>query len=151
VGDLTDQNQSGALTSSNIQATLVVRARRERLLFHASSGPDLSSVLSESWARSLMAVERFFFDSRLSWFDNMLNHGGLVALLHHVCRRVRWWQRCIVRHTTCNRLLGLHLVLKCLTKPKKLPAFDEEMHGFSPPVLVDVGVPGTPSVEHIFR
>jgi hypothetical protein len=99
-----------------------------------------------SWRR-----ERFFFNDRLSWFDNMLDRGGLVALLHHICRRVRWWRRCIVRHATCNRLLGSHLVLKRLTEPKELPAFDEKMRGFSPPVLVDVGVPGTPSAEHFFR
>jgi hypothetical protein len=99
-----------------------------------------------SWWR-----EHFFFDGRLSWFDNMLDRGGLVALLHHVCWQVRWWRRCIVCHASCNRLLGSHLVLKCLTEPKELPALDEEMRGFLPPVLVDVGVPGTPSVEHFFR
>jgi hypothetical protein len=44
-----------------------------------------------------------------------------------------------------------HLVLKRLTGPKELPALDKEMRGFSPPVLVDVGVPGTPSIEHLFR
>jgi hypothetical protein len=38
-----------------------------------------------SWWR-----ERFFFDGRLPWFDDMLDRGGLVALLHHVCQRVRW-------------------------------------------------------------
>jgi hypothetical protein len=95
--------------------------------------------------------ERFFFDGRLSWFDDMLDHGGLVALLHHVCWRVTWWRRCIVSHATCNRLLGSHLVLKCLTEPKELPALDEEMRGFLPPVLVDVGVPCTPFIEHFFR
>jgi hypothetical protein len=92
-----------------------------------------------SWWR-----ERFFFDDRLSWFDDMLDRGGLVALLHHVCQRVRWWWRCIVSHATCDRLLGSHLVLKRLAEPKELPALDEEMRGFSPSVLVDVGVPGTP-------
>jgi hypothetical protein len=91
-----------------------------------------------SWQR-----ERFFFDDRLSWFNDMLDHGGLVALLHHVCQRVRWWWRCIVSYATCDQLLGSHLVLKRLTKPKELPALDEEMRGFSPFVLVDVGVPGT--------
>jgi hypothetical protein len=98
-----------------------------------------------SWRR-----ECFFFDSRLSRLDDVLDRGGLVSLLHHVCRRVRWWRRCIVSHATCDRLLGPHLVLKRLTEPKKLPTLDEEMHGFSPPVLVNVGVPGTPSVEHFF-
>jgi hypothetical protein len=72
-------------------------------------------------------------------------------LLHHVCWRVRRWRRRVVGHTTCDRLLGPHLVLKLLTEPKELPALDKEMRGFSPPVLIDVGVPGTPSVEHLFR
>jgi hypothetical protein len=99
-----------------------------------------------SWRR-----ERFFFDGRLSWLNDMLDRGGLVALLHHVCRQVRRWWRCIVSHATCDRLLGPHLVLKRLTKPKKLPALDKEMRGLSPPILVDVGVPGTSSFEHLFR
>jgi hypothetical protein len=81
----------------------------------------------------------------------MLNRGGLVALLHHVCWRVRGWQRCVVGHATCDRLLGPHLVLKRLTEPKELPALDKEMRGFSPPILVDVGVSGTPSIEHLFH
>jgi hypothetical protein len=98
-----------------------------------------------SWRR-----ERFFFDGRLSRLD-MLNHGCLVALLHHVRWWVRRWRRCVVGHASCDRLLGLHLVLKSSTEPKELPALDKEMRGFSPPILVDVGVPGTPSVEHLFR
>jgi hypothetical protein len=57
--------------------------------------------------------ERFFF-------DDMLDCGGLEALLHHVCRRVSWWWRCIVSHATCDRLLGSHLVLKRLTGLKEL-------------------------------
>jgi hypothetical protein len=105
-------------------------------IFRASS---LDHGHEASWWR-----ERFFFDDRLSWFDDMLDRGGLVALLHHVCQRVRWWWWCIVSHATCDRLLGSHLVLKRLAEPKELPALDEEMRGFSPSVLVDVGVPGTP-------
>jgi hypothetical protein len=81
----------------------------------------------------------------------MLDHGGLMALLHHICWWVRRWRRCIVGHATCDRLLGPHPILKSLTEPKELPALDKEMRGFSPPILVDVGVPGTPSVEHLLR
>jgi hypothetical protein len=95
--------------------------------------------------------ECFFFDGRLTRFDDMLDRSGLVALLHHVCWRVRRWRWCIVGHATCDRLLGPHLILKRLTEPKELPALDKEMSWFSPPVLVNVGVPGTPSVEHLFR
>jgi hypothetical protein len=90
-----------------------------------------------SWRR-----ERFFFDGRLSRLDDILDRGGLVALLYHVCWRVRRWWWCVVSHATCDRLLGPHIVLKRLTEPKELPALGKEMCGFSPPVLVDVGVPG---------
>jgi hypothetical protein len=98
-----------------------------------------------SWRR-----ECFLFDDRLSRFDDMLDCGGLVALLHHVRWWVRWWWWCIVCHATCDRLLGSHLILKRLTEPKELSTLDEEMCGFLPSVLVDVGVPRTPSVEHFF-
>jgi hypothetical protein len=95
--------------------------------------------------------EHFFFDGRLSRLDDMLDRGSMVALLHHICRRVRRWQQCVLGHATCDQLLGLHLVLKRLTEPKELSALDKEMRGFSPPILVDVGVPGTPSIEHLFH
>jgi hypothetical protein len=72
-------------------------------------------------------------------------------LLHHICWRVRRWLRRVIGHATCDRLLGPHPVLKSLTEPKELPAFDKEMRGFSPPVLVDVSVPGTSSIEHLLR
>jgi hypothetical protein len=98
-----------------------------------------------SWWR-----EHFFFDGWLSWLD-VLNRGCLVALLHHVRWRVRRWRRRVVGHATCDQLVGPHLVLKSLTEPKELPALDKEVRGFLPPILVDVGVPGTPSVEHLFR
>jgi hypothetical protein len=42
--------------------------------------PSLDHGHETSWQR-----ECFFFDDRLPWFANMLDHGGLVALLHHVC------------------------------------------------------------------
>jgi hypothetical protein len=100
---------------------------------------------------ALWRQERFFFDGRLSRLGDMLDRGGLVALLHHVCWRVRRWRQRVVGHATYDQLLGLHLVLKRLTEPKELSALDKEMRGFSPPVLVDVGVPGTPSIEHLFH
>jgi hypothetical protein len=122
---------------------------------------DLSSTLSLNpicWASSLdhrhedsWWRERFFFNGRLARLDDMLDHGSLVALLHHVCWRVRRWQQRIVGHATCDQLLGPHLVLKRLTEPKELPALDKEMRGFLPPILVDVGVPSTPSIEHLFH
>jgi hypothetical protein len=98
-----------------------------------------------SWRR-----ERFFFGGWLSRLD-VLNHSFLVALLHHICWRVRRWRRRVVGYATCNWLLGPHLVLNSLTEPKEFPALDKGVRGFSPPVLVDVGVSGTPSIEHLFR
>jgi hypothetical protein len=81
----------------------------------------------------------------------MLDRGGLMALLYHVCWWVRRWRRHVIGHATCDRLLGPHPVLKSLTKSKELPALDKEMRRFSPPILVDVGVPGTSFVEHLLR
>jgi hypothetical protein len=74
-----------------------------------------------------------------------------MALLHHVWWRIRWWWWCVVSHNTCDRLLGSHLLVKRLTKPKEFPALDEEMCWFSPSIVVDVGVPGAPLIEHFFH
>jgi hypothetical protein len=92
----------------------------------------------------------FFFDDWLPWLDDMLDRGGLMALLQYVWWRMRWRWWCVVSHSACDRLLGSHLLLKRLAEPKEFPALDEEMCWFSPSVLVDVGVPGAPSVEHFF-
>jgi hypothetical protein len=92
----------------------------------------------------------FFFDDRLSRLNDMLDCGGLMALLHHIQWRIRWWWLCVISHNTCDRLLRLHLLLKRLTEPKEFSALDEEMFWLSPSILVDVGVPGAPAVEHFF-
>jgi hypothetical protein len=94
--------------------------------------------------------ERLFFDDWLSWLD-LLDRGGLVALLYHVCQRVRWWWWSVVSYRTYHRLLCLHPLLKCSTKAKEFPALDEEMSRFSHSILVDVGVPCAPSIEHLLR
>jgi hypothetical protein len=105
----------------------------------------------DHWHKASPRWECLFFDDRLTRFGDMLDCSGLVALLHHVRWRVRRWRWCVVDHATCDWLLGPHLVLKSLTEPKELPALDKKVRGFPPPVLVDVGVPGTPSVEHLLR
>jgi hypothetical protein len=94
-----------------------------------------------------MGTKCFFFIDRLPRLDDMLNCGSLMTLLHHV-----WWRRwCVVSHSAYDRLLGPHLLLKRLTEMKEFPALDEEMCWFLPSILVDIGVPGAPSVAHFFR
>jgi hypothetical protein len=94
--------------------------------------------------------ERLFFDGWLSWLD-LLDRGGLMALLHHVCRWVRWGWWSVVSYRACHRLLYLHPLLKCLTKAKEFPALDEKMGRYSHSIFVDVGVPCAPSIEHFLR
>jgi hypothetical protein len=87
--------------------------------------------------------EHLFFDGWLLWLD-LLDRGGLVALLHHVRRRVRWCWWTIVSYHTCHRLLCLHPFLKCSTKAKEFPALNEEMSRSLHSIFVDVGVPCAP-------
>jgi hypothetical protein len=74
-----------------------------------------------------------------------------MALLHHVFQRIRWRWWSVVGYRTCYRLLYLHPLLKCSTEAKELSTLDEEMSRFSKSILVDIGVPWTPSIEHLFR
>jgi hypothetical protein len=108
--------------------------------------PSLDHWNETSWWRKC-----FFFDDRLSWLYDVPDCGGLMAVLHDVWWRIGWWWWCVVSHGAYDRLLGSHLLLKRLAKPKKFPALDEKMCWFSPSILVDVGVPGAPSVEHFFH
>jgi hypothetical protein len=107
--------------------------------------PSLDHGHEASWWQ-----ERLFFDGWLPWLD-LLDRGGLVALLYHVCRRVRWWWWSIVSYRTCHRLLCLHPLLKCLTEAKEFPALNEEMSGSSHSIFVDVDVSCAPPIEHLFR
>jgi hypothetical protein len=108
--------------------------------------PPLDRRHETTWWR-----EHFLLDDWLPRLDVVLDRGGLMAMLHCIWWRIRWRWWCVVSHGSCDRLFGLHLFLKRLTEPKEFPALDEEMCWFSPSVLVDVGVPGTPSVEQFFR
>jgi hypothetical protein len=115
------------------------------LLDFIRRAPSLDHGHEASWWR-----ECLFFDGWLSWLD-LLDRGGLVALLYHVCRRVRWWWWSIVSYRTYHRLLRLHPFLKCSAKAQEFPAFHEEMSRSSHSIFVDEGVSCAPSVEHLFR
>jgi hypothetical protein len=60
-----------------------------------------------SWRREL-----FFLIGRLSLFD-LLDRGGLMALLYDVCWWIRWWQWSVVGYRPCHWLLDAHPLLKC--------------------------------------
>jgi hypothetical protein len=93
--------------------------------------------------------ERLFFDGWLPWLD-MLDRGGLMALLYHVCWRVgRWWWS-VVSYRTCHRLLGLHPLLKCSAEAKEFPALNEEMSGSSHSIFIEVRVSCAPPIKHLF-
>jgi hypothetical protein len=81
----------------------------------------------DHWHKTTWWWKWFFFDYRLLRLDDMLDCGGLMALLHHVRWRIWWLWWCIISHSTCDRLLGSHILLKRLTKPKDFSALDEEM------------------------
>jgi hypothetical protein len=84
--------------------------------------PPLDHRHETTWWR-----EHFFLDDRLSWLDDVLNCGGLMAMWHDVWWQIgwRWW--CVVSHGACDRLLRSHLLLKRLAEQKEFPTLDEEM------------------------
>jgi hypothetical protein len=71
--------------------------------------------------------ECFFLDDLLPWFDEVLDRGSLMAMLHRVWWWVRWRRRCVVCHDACNGLFRPYLFLKHLAERKEFPALDEEM------------------------
>jgi hypothetical protein len=107
--------------------------------------PSLDHGHEASWWR-----ERLLFDGWLPWLD-LLDRGGLVALLYHVCQWVRWWWWSVVNYRTCHQLLHLHPLLKCSTEAKEFHALNEEMSGSSHSIFVDVGVSCAPPIERLFR
>jgi hypothetical protein len=106
--------------------------------------PSLNHGHKASWWQ-----ERLFFDGWLPWL-NLLDRGGLMALLYHVCWRVRRWWWSVVSYCTCHRLLGLHPLLKCSTEAKEFPALDEEMSGSSYAIFIEVRMSCAPPIEHLF-
>jgi hypothetical protein len=106
--------------------------------------PPLDHGHETSWRREL-----FFLVDRLSLLD-LLDRGGLVALLHDVCWWVRWWRWSVVGYRSRHWLFGAHPFLKCSTQTKEFPALDEKVRGFSYSVLVDVRVPWASAVQRLF-
>jgi hypothetical protein len=106
--------------------------------------PSLNHGHETSWWWKL-----FFLVGQLSRID-MLNHGGLMALLYDVWWRVRWWGWSVESYRTCHRLLGLHPLLECSTETKEFPALYEEMSGSSYSILIEVRVSCASAIEHLF-
>jgi hypothetical protein len=83
--------------------------------------PPLNHGHKTPWRREL-----FLLISRLSWFD-LLDRGGLVALLYDVRWWVRRWWGSVVGYRPRYWLLGAHPILECLVEEKELSTFDEEV------------------------
>jgi hypothetical protein len=108
--------------------------------------PSLNHRHKTTWWR-----ECFFLDDLLPRLDEVLDRGCLMAMLRCVWWRIRWRRWCIVSHCACDRLLRPYLLLKRLAEPEEFSTLDEEMCRFSPSILVEIGVPGTPPVEQFFH
>jgi hypothetical protein len=106
--------------------------------------PSLNHGHEASWWQ-----ERLFFDGWLPWLD-VLDRGGLMALLYHVFRQVRQWWWSVETYHTCHWLLGLHPLLKCSTEAKEFPALNEEMSGSSHSIFIEVRVSCASPIEHLF-
>jgi hypothetical protein len=148
VDDLTCRTQSDVRTSSGIRGWPVARVRRETLLLRASA--ELYSSVSPlnhghetSWRREL-----FFLISRLSRFD-LLDRGGLVALLCDVRWWVRWWWWSVVGYRPRHWLLGTHPLLKCSVETKEFSTLDEEVCRSSYSILVKICMPWASAIKHL--
>jgi hypothetical protein len=106
--------------------------------------PSLNHGNESSWRR-----ERLLLVSWLPWLA-VLDCSGLVTLLDHIRRRIRWQRSSVVSYRAGHWLLGLHPFLECSTETKEFPALDEEMCGSSDAVFIEVSVPCAPSIEHLF-
>jgi hypothetical protein len=105
--------------------------------------PPLDHGHETSWRREL-----FFLIDRLSLLD-LLDHGGLVALLYDIRWWVRRWWWSVVGYRPCHWLLGAHPLLKCPVEAKELPALDEEVCRSSYSVLVEVRMPWASTIKHL--
>jgi hypothetical protein len=105
--------------------------------------PPLNHGHEASWWREL-----FFFVGRLSRL-NVLDRGGLVALLYDVRWRVRWWWRSVKGYRPRHWLLGAHSLLKCPIETKEFSALDEEVCGSLYSILVEVRMPWASAIKHL--
>jgi hypothetical protein len=113
------------------------------LLNFVHRAPPLDHGHETSWQREL-----FFLIGRLSLLD-LLDRGGLVALLYDVCWWVRRWRWSVVGYRSCHWLLGAHPFQKCPIETKEFPALDEEVCGFSYSILVEVRMSWTFAIQHL--
>jgi hypothetical protein len=89
--------------------------------------------------------ELFFLVGQLSRLD-LLDHGGLVALLYDVRWWVRRWWRSVKGYRPRHWLLGARSLLKCPVEMKEFSTLDEEVCGSSYSVLVEVRMPRASAV-----
>jgi hypothetical protein len=89
------------------------------------------------------------FVSWLLWLA-VLDCSGLVTLLDHIHRRIRWRRWSVVSYRASHWLLGLHPLLKRSTEAKEFPALNEEMCRSLDAIFIEVSVPCAPSIEHLF-
>jgi hypothetical protein len=93
--------------------------------------------------------ELFFLVGRLSRLD-LLDRGGLGALLYDVCWWVRrWWWWSVVGYRPRHWLLGAHPFLECSVEAKELSTFDEEVCRSSYSVLVEICMPWASAIKHL--
>jgi hypothetical protein len=97
--------------------------------------PPLNHGHETSWWREL-----FFIVGRLSQLD-LLDHGGLVALLYDVRWWVRRWWWSVEGYRPRHWLLGAHPLLKYPVETKEFSTLYEEVCGSSYSVLVEVRMP----------
>jgi hypothetical protein len=105
--------------------------------------PPLNHGYETSWRQEL-----FFLVGRLSLLD-LLDRGGLVALLYDIRWWIRRWGWSVVGYRPCHWLLGAHPLLKCPVETKEFPTLDEEVCRSSYSVLVEVCMPWASAIKHL--
>jgi hypothetical protein len=54
--------------------------------------------------KTMWRQECFFLDDLLPRFNEVLDRGGMMAMLHRIWWWVKWRRRCVVSHGACDRL-----------------------------------------------
>jgi hypothetical protein len=105
--------------------------------------PSLNHGHETSWRREL-----FFLVGQLTRLD-LLDRGGLVALLYDVRWWVRRWWWSVEGYCPCHWLLGDHPFLKCPVEMKEFSALDEKVRRSSYSILVKVRMPWASAIKHL--